>query len=322
MSDTVHLNDTIPTDCVGLRLDQALAQMFPDYSRGRLTTWIKAGDVLVNDVLLRPRDKVRGGESVVIAATLPVDNESWAAEAIKLDIVHEDDDVIIVNKPAGLVVHPGAGNHNGTLVNALLHHCPQLETLPRGGIIHRIDKSTTGLLMVAKTLIAHHSLTTQLQDRTVIREYQAISCGVMTAGGTVDEPLGRHPIDRKRMAVTESGKPSVTHFRVIQRFRGHTHTRCKLDTGRTHQIRVHMAHRRYPLLGDPVYGGRFKLIKGMSDACRDTLKDFHRQALHATSLGFIHPTRDEEVVWHSDLPADMQAVLDALSRDMIETDTE
>ncbi len=315
MSETLHLSDTIPDDLAGMRLDQALAQVFPDYSRGRLTGWIKEGYVDVDGKTLRPRDKVMGGEHIEINATIEIADESWIAEPINLDVIYEDDALIIINKPAGLVVHPGAGNHNGTLVNALLHHVPQLETLPRAGIIHRIDKSTTGLLMVAKTLPAHHALTTQLQKRTVIREYQAIACGVMTAGGMVDEPVGRHHIDRKKMTVTDSGKQAVTHYRVVTRFRGHTHITCKLETGRTHQIRVHMAHIRYPLLGDPVYGGRLKLPKGTDEAFRTALQSFNRQALHAATLGFVHPTTGEDVIWHAEMPEDMQTILTALVQD-------
>ncbi len=316
MSELLKLDGFISDESAGLRLDQALAQLFSDYSRGQITKWIKAGDVLVNDKVLRPRDSVLGGEHVVIAAKIEVVDDTWIAEAISLSIIHEDDDVIILNKPAGMVVHPGAGNHDGTLVNALLHHCPQLEGIPRAGIVHRIDKSTTGLLMIAKTLQAHNSLVTQLQERSVLREYQAIVMGVMTAGGTVDQPVGRHPVDRKKMAVIGSGKQAVTHYRVEQRFRAHTHIRCKLETGRTHQIRVHMAHIRYPLLGDPAYGGRIRLPKGASEKTVETLQGFRRQALHAGLLGFIHPGSGEEVSWRVDIPEDMQNVLDVLAKDL------
>jgi len=315
MSELLKLDGFISDESAGLRLDQALAQLFSDYSRGQITKWIKAGYVQVNDKVLRPRDSVVGGEYVVIAAQIEVVDDTWIAEAIQLDIIYEDDDVIILNKPAGMVVHPGAGNHDGTLVNALLHHAPQLEGIPRAGIVHRIDKGTTGLLMIAKPLQAHNSLVTQLQERTVLREYQAIVMGVMTAGGTVDEPVGRHPIDRKKMTVTGAGKQAVTHYRVEQRFRAHTHIRCKLETGRTHQIRVHMAHIRYPLLGDPAYGGRLRLPKGASEKTKEALQGFKRQALHAGLLGFIHPTTGEEVSWRVDIPEDMQNVLDILSRD-------
>ncbi|MCX4188517.1 23S rRNA pseudouridine(1911/1915/1917) synthase RluD [Methylophaga sp. OBS4] len=315
MSEKIELEDFIPEEMNGLRLDQALAKLFPEFSRGQLTKWIKAGDVSVEQRQLRPRDSVTVGERVSINTQLEIQDESWHAEPIALDIVHEDDAVIIINKPAGMVVHPGAGNHQGTLVNALLAHTPQLANIPRAGIVHRIDKATTGLLMIAKTLQAHNSLVSQLQARTVQREYQAIAIGVMTAGGTVDEPIGRHHIDRKRMTVSQTGKPAVTHYRVIQRFRAHTHIRCKLETGRTHQIRVHMAHIRHPLLGDPVYGGRFKIPKGMSESCRETVQAFRRQALHAGVLGFKHPTTGEDVSWQVDLPEDMQTLLDALVKD-------
>jgi len=315
MSETLQLDGLIPDESIGLRLDQALAQLFPDYSRGQLTKWIKAGFVSVNQQqVIRPRDAMNGGEHILINATIEVVDNTWTAQAISLNIIHEDDDVIIINKPAGMVVHPGAGNHDGTLVNALLNHAPQLETIPRAGIVHRIDKGTTGLLMIAKTLQAHNSLVTQLQEHTVLREYQAIAVGVLTAGGTVDEPIGRHHIDRKRMAVTNSGKPSITHFRIEQRFQAHTHIRCNLETGRTHQIRVHMAHIRHPLLGDSVYGGRFKYPKGVSQQCRDAIKDFNRQALHAGLLGFVHPRTGEEVSWRVDMPDDMQNMLTMLAK--------
>jgi 23S rRNA pseudouridine1911/1915/1917 synthase len=318
MAEQLHLEGIISDESGGLRLDQALAQLFSDYSRGQITKWIKAGYVQVNDKVLRPRDSVMGGERVVIDAEIEVVDDTWIAEAINLDIIHEDDDVIILNKSAGMVVHPGAGNHDGTLVNALLHHAPQLEGVPRAGIVHRIDKGTTGLLMIAKNLQAHNSLVNQLQERTVLREYQAISMGVMTAGGTIDEPIGRHPVDRKRQAVTGSGKHAVTHYRVVQRYRAHTHIRCKLETGRTHQIRVHMAHARYPLLGDPVYGGRIRLPKGATEATQTALQGFRRQALHAGLLGFIHPSTKQEVSWQVDMPEDMLDMLAVLAKDQKE----
>lgn len=315
MSEKIQLQEIIPDELGGMRLDQALAKLFPDFSRGQLTKWIKAGDVTVDEAILRPRDSVIGGENVIIDTELQSQDESWSAEPIALDIVHEDDDVIIINKPAGMVVHPGAGNHQGTLVNALLAHAPQLANIPRAGIVHRLDKATTGLLMVAKTLQAHNSLVSQLQARTVQREYQAIAIGVMTAGGTVDEPIGRHHIDRKRMAISQTGKPAITHYRVEQRFRAHTHIRCRLETGRTHQIRVHMAHIRHPLLGDQVYAGRFKMAKGMSESCREAVQGFRRQALHAGLLGFKHPASGEDVSWQAPLSEDMQTILKLLADD-------
>ncbi|MDO8826090.1 23S rRNA pseudouridine(1911/1915/1917) synthase RluD [Methylophaga sp.] len=315
MTEIIKLEATIPESLSGLRVDQALAQLFSEYSRGQLTKWIKAGDVLLNQQSCRPKDAVRTGDQIEIAAQQVIHDDNWKAEPIALDIIYEDDEVLIINKAAGMVVHPGAGNQNGTMVNALLAHAPQLVHVPRAGIVHRIDKDTTGLLMVAKTLQAHHSLISQLQQRSVIREYQAIACGVFTAGGTVDEPIGRHHIDRKRMAVTQNGKIAVTHYRVEERFRAHTHLRCKLETGRTHQIRVHMAHIRHPLLGDPLYGGRFKIPKGMTESCLAALLNIRRQALHAGLLGFDHPATGEPVSWQIPLPLDMQRLLDVLRED-------
>jgi 23S rRNA pseudouridine1911/1915/1917 synthase len=315
MTEIIKLDATIPESLSGLRVDQALAQLFSEYSRGQLTKWIKAGDVLLNQQICRPKDAVRTGDQIEIAAQQVIHDDNWKAEPIALDIIYEDEEVLIINKAAGMVVHPGAGNQNGTMVNALLAHAPQLIHVPRAGIVHRIDKDTTGLLMVAKTLQAHHSLISQLQQRSVIREYQAIACGVFTAGGTVDEPIGRHHIDRKRMAVTQNGKIAVTHYRVEERFRAHTHLRCKLETGRTHQIRVHMAHIRHPLLGDPLYGGRFKIPKGMTESCLAALLNIRRQALHAGLLGFDHPASGEPVSWQIPLPADMQRLLEVLRED-------
>lgn len=315
MAKQLHLEGIIPDESSGLRLDQALAQLFSEYSRVQITKWIKTGYVLVNNQTLRHSDAVIGGERVVIDAEIDLVDDAWVAEAITLDIIHQDDDIIILNKPAGMVIHPGAGNHDGTVVNALLHHAPQLEAIPRAGIVHRIDKGTTGLLMIAKTLQAHNSLVNQLQERTVLREYQAIVIGMMTAGGTVDEPIGRHPVDRKRQAVISSGKHAVTHYRIEQRYRAHTHIRCKLETGRTHQIRVHMAHTHYPLLGDPVYGGRIRLPKGANEATQTALQNFKRQALHAGLLGFIHPTSGKKVSWQIDMPEDMLHILDVLAKD-------
>lgn len=315
MTEIIKLDAIIPETLNGLRVDQALAQLFSEYSRGQLTKWIKAGDVMLNQQGCRPKDAVRTGDQIEIAAQQVIHDDNWQAEPIALDIIYEDDDVLIINKAAGMVVHPGAGNQNGTMVNALLAHVPQLTHIPRAGIVHRIDKDTTGLLMVAKSLQAHHSLISQLQQRTVIREYQAIACGVFTAGGTVDAPIGRHHVDRKRMAVTQNGKPAVTHYRIEERFRAHTHLRCKLETGRTHQIRVHMAHIRHPLLGDPLYGGRFKTPRGMTESCLNTLQNTRRQALHAGLLGFDHPTTGEPVSWQIPLPDDMQRLLELLRVD-------
>ena len=314
MTSTQILHGEIPASCAGMRLDQALAQMFSDYSRSRLTQWLKAGLVRVNGEQRRARDKVWGGEHVEIQIELE-EQTTWQAEAIPLDIVFEDEQLIVINKPAGLVVHPAAGNPAGTLVNALLHHDPDLSTIPRAGIVHRLDKDTSGLLVVARTLPAQKSLVEQLQARSLLREYQAVVTGVITAGGTVDAPIGRHPVQRKRMAVIPNGKPAVTHYRVVERFRAHSWIRCRLETGRTHQIRVHMAHIHYPLVGDPVYGGRLRLPKGCSEALANTLRGFRRQALHAGRLGLIHPQSGKTLEWKASLPADMEQLLRDLRAD-------
>jgi 23S rRNA pseudouridine1911/1915/1917 synthase len=240
---------------------------------------------------------------------------SWQGEDIPLTIVYEDEEIIIVNKPAGMVVHPAAGNYDGTLVNALLHHAPELNEVPRAGIVHRLDKETSGLLAVARTLKSQKHLVEMLQARVMKRQYQAVACGVMTAGGTVNAPIDRHPVDRKRMAVVANGKPAVTHYRVMERFRIHTHIRVDLETGRTHQIRVHMAHIHYPLVGDPVYGSRLRLPSDCSAELADFLRNFKRQALHAARLGLEHPTTGEMMEWEAPLPEDMQQLIRLLHED-------
>jgi 23S rRNA pseudouridine1911/1915/1917 synthase len=304
-----------------MRLDQAAAQLFPDYSRERLKDWIKAGRLTLDGKPGKPKDKVVGGETLVLQAELEVETPALPQD-IPLAIVYEDEHLLVIDKPAGLVVHPGAGNPDGTLLNALLHHCPDLNLLPRGGIVHRIDKDTSGLLVVAKTLPAHTSLTEQLADKTVHREYEAVISGVMTGGGTVNAPIDRHATDRTRMAVVtrrneddERGRDAVTHYRVIARFRGYTHVRVQLETGRTHQIRVHMSHIGHPLIGDPVYGGRPRLPKGASAEMIQAVQNFPRQALHARRLGLVHPELDEAMAWESPLPVDMQALLAILAED-------
>ena len=309
-----QLTIIIPDSQAGRRLDQVLAELIPDFSRSRLQKWIKSGMVLVNGEQLRARDSVVGGELVELA--IEVDEQTdWKPEQIPLDIVYEDEHVIVVNKPAGMVVHPGAGNSSGTLSNALLNHRPDLASIPRAGIVHRLDKDTSGLLVVASTLPAHKSLVEQLQQRSVSREYVAFCYGVMTAGGTVDAPIGRHPTNRMRMAVREDGKPAVTHYRVRQRYRANTLIQVNLETGRTHQIRVHMSYIRYPLVGDPVYGGRLKIPADCSEEFAFQLKSFRRQALHATSLGFIHPNTGAPVHFTADMPQDMKILIAAAQRD-------
>jgi 23S rRNA pseudouridine1911/1915/1917 synthase len=295
-------------------LDQALAQMFPEYSRSRLKEWLLAGAIRVEGGPRRPRDPVAGGEVIEIEP-LSEPEVRVAAEAIALDIVFEDEDLLVVNKPAGLVVHPGAGNPDGTLMNGLLYHAPQLETVPRAGIIHRIDKDTSGLLLVAKTLQAHTALVRQLAERSISREYLAICNGVLTGGGTIDEPLARHPGDRKRMSVQQGGRTAVTHFTVLERFRAHTLVRVRLETGRTHQIRVHFAWRRNPLVGDPVYGGRLALPAGASERLIEVLRAFRRQALHATRLAFRHPVTQQDLEFEVPPPGDFETLLAALGED-------
>ncbi|MGZ8219047.1 23S rRNA pseudouridine(1911/1915/1917) synthase RluD [Methylomagnum sp.] len=309
---TQILTDEIPLELGGLRLDQALSEVFSEFSRSRLQTWIKHGAVTVDDeVIASPKHKILGGEEVVLRAEVE-DVVSLVGQDIPLDIVHEDDSLLIVDKPVGLVVHPAAGHWDGTLQNALLYHCPALVGIPRCGIVHRIDKDTSGLLMVAKTLQAHKSLVDQLHERSVNREYLALVNGAMTGGGTVDEPIGRHGTDRKRFAVREGGRSAVTHYRLAERFPNHTLLRVKLETGRTHQIRVHMAHINYPLVGDQVYGGRLRLPAGASPHLAETLHGFKRQALHAETLGLEHPETGEYCEWSTPVPEDFKALLDAL----------
>ena len=306
------LTARVPEELAGMRLDQCLAEIFPDYSRSKLQTWLKDGRVLVDGEQRKGREKLDGGEEIELDAEAELVIED-TAEDIPLDIVYEDDSLLIVNKPAGLVVHPAVGNWSGTLVNALLHHAPELATLPRAGIVHRIDKDTSGLLMIAKTLQAHNSLVEQLQERSIEREYLALVKGWMTAGGTVDEPIGRHPVDRKRNAVRRDGKEAITHYRLEQRFKRHTLIRVKLETGRTHQIRVHMAHINYPLVGDPIYGGRFQMPADCSPALAEALRNFKRQALHAAKLGLDHPETGDYCEWSVSMPVDMQNLIRLLA---------
>jgi len=305
---------TIPFDFAGQRLDQVLANLLSDYSRTRIKDWIDAGHVRVDGAQVRPKDKVLGGERVEIEAELPVEDRV-EAQAIDLDVVHEDEHVLVINKPPGLVVHPGAGNAAGTLQNALLYFDPSLAQVPRAGIVHRLDKDTSGLMVVARTVDAHTALVRAIEAREVGREYEAVCVGVMTGGGTVDAPIGRHPVDRVRMTIREDGREAVTHYRVVHRFRGHTHVRLKLETGRTHQIRVHMAHINYPLVGDRVYGGRLSLPKGASQELIETLRGFKRQALHAARLAFEHPRTGKPVECTASVPGDMQRLLDVLAKD-------
>jgi 23S rRNA pseudouridine1911/1915/1917 synthase len=295
----------------GHRLDQALAELLPEFSRTRLQAWIDAGRVSLDGRPCRCRDRVWGGEEVWLDPQL-VPLAGCRPQSIPLRIVYEDDHLIVIDKPAGLVVHPAAGNPDGTLQNALLHHAPDLDRLPRSGIVHRLDKDTSGLLVVAKTLKAHRSLVDQLQRRHVHREYRALVVGSVVAAGTVDAPVGRHPTQRTRMAVIRSGRPAVTHYQVLERFAAHTLLAVRLETGRTHQIRVHMSHLRHPLVGDSLYAGRPRLPKGASAVLLAALRGFPRQALHAIRLGLDHPQTGEARSWEIPLAADLADLLETL----------
>ncbi|MEX2124511.1 MAG: 23S rRNA pseudouridine(1911/1915/1917) synthase RluD [Woeseia sp.] len=304
----------VPVDLAGERLDRALARMFPEYSRTRLKDWLLEGCVTVDGGAMRPKDLVAGGERVRLQpqASLSVTSEP---EPIELDVVHEDAHVMVVNKPPGLVVHPGAGNLRGTLMNGLLHRTPELAELPRAGIVHRLDKDTSGLLLIGKTLQAHTALVRQMSAREISRHYVAVCMGVLTGGGTIDAPIARHPVDRLRMSVRDGGKPAVTHYRVLQRFAAHTYISVRLESGRTHQIRVHFAWRRHPILGDPVYGGRLAIPAGAGTTLQEALRTFRRQALHASQLVFRHPSTGEPVSLDAPVPVDFAELLQALEQD-------
>ncbi len=307
---TVH----IPEDFAGKRLDKALAELCPEYSRSSIQKWLRDGLVLLDDEVPRQRDRVTGGEQIEVAvpeALVP----DWLPEPIELDVRYQDQHLMVINKPAGLVVHPGAGNDHGTMLNALLFADPNLAVLPRAGIVHRLDKDTSGLLVVARSDIARNRLIAQLSQRSLKRGYLALVCGVMISGGTVEEPIGRDRHDRRRMTVTERGKPALTHFRIAQRFRAHTLLRVALDTGRTHQIRVHMKYLGFPLLGDPVYGGRLRIPAHATGRLREALQGFRRQALHASDLELAHPVTGETLNWRQPPPPDMSRLTEALDED-------
>ena len=305
----------VPPELSGSRLDRAVARMFPDYSRSRLKAWILQGAVTVDGTVRRPRDAVESGETVVLAAARAPQTEA-RPEALSLEVVFADEHVIVVNKPSGLVVHPGAGNLTGTLMNGLLHRFPELDELPRAGIVHRLDKDTSGLLLVARSLPAHTGLVQQLAARDISRRYEAVCAGVLTGGGTIDAAIRRHPVDRLRMAVREGGKPAVTHYRVLQRYAAHTHVSVALETGRTHQIRVHFQWRRHPLVGDPLYGGRRLVPPASSDGLLKVLRAFSRQALCATALTLDHPVSGQRLEFAVPPADDFQALLQALEADL------
>jgi 23S rRNA pseudouridine1911/1915/1917 synthase len=300
----------------GKRLDVVLAELFPEYSRSRLKLWIEQGQVLVDGETSRPKYRISGDEELQLSVQTIESDEDCTAEDIPLDIIYQDESIIVINKPADLVVHPAAGHYSGTVQNALLYLDESLATIPRAGIVHRLDKDTTGLMVVARNLSAHKYLVEQIQKHEVMREYQAVVHGVMTGGGKVDQPIGRHPRDRIKMAVRENGREAITHYRLLNRFREHSHIKVQLETGRTHQIRVHMSYLNHPIVGDPVYAGRHRVPAGASAELIDYLQAFKRQALHAWRLSFVHPERGDEVSFEAPLPADMLRLIDLLQVDM------
>jgi 23S rRNA pseudouridine1911/1915/1917 synthase len=313
MTDEARV-ETVPDDLAGERLDRALARMFPEYSRTRLKDWLMEGFVTVDGGAMRPKDPVAGGETVRLQPQAALTVTSLP-EALDLDVVYEDSHLMVVDKPPGLVVHPGAGNLRGTLMNGLLHRVPGLAELPRAGIVHRLDKDTSGLLLIGKTLTAHTALVRQMSAREISRHYVAVCMGVLTGGGTIDAPIARHPVDRLRMSVQDSGRPAVTHYRVLKRYAALTYISVRLESGRTHQIRVHFAWRRHPLVGDPVYGGRLAIPAGASARLTEELRRFRRQALHASQLQFTHPESGESVTCEAPVPADLQMLLKVLEED-------
>ena len=304
----------VPEALHGARLDAAAASLFPAFSRSRLADWIKSGRLQRNDGIAKPRDKVAVADYITLTPEYD-DRVEWAPEALPLDLLYEDDHVIVLNKPAGLVVHPAAGHHSGTLVNRLLAHAPEMASLPRGGIVHRLDKDTSGVMLAAKSTLAHKSLVAQLAERTVSRHYSAVCRGTFSGGGTIDGPIGRHPTSRIKMAVVPDGKPAVTHYRIAERFGAHTHLDVSLESGRTHQIRVHLAWRKHPLIGDPVYGGRAMRPAGASDRLLSALQEFPRQALHARELAFLHPESDESLQFSAPIPEDLAELLGCLAEE-------
>ena len=321
LSNTIKL--TIPHDLGGVRLDVALQRLLPEHSRSRLQAWIKEGLVTVDQSPSTSKTKVWGGEQIVVQVQPKPENHAFVAEDIPLDIVFEDDHILVINKPAGMVVHPAAGNWSGTLLNALLFHAPQLSEVPRAGIVHRLDKDTSGLLVVAKNLAAQTHLVRQLQARTVKREYRTIVWGQVWRNGRIDQPIGRDPRSRTKMAINRMGKPAITRYEVLERFSVQTYMRCNLETGRTHQIRVHMQHLKAPIVGDPVYGFRGIVpIRAMTQTLRDAVSQFDRQALHAIKLGLQHPVTNEFMEWQIELADDMKTLLEAMRHEDVNENEE
>jgi len=320
MNQAINLSATVALEQCDQRLDQTIAELFTDYSRSRLKEWIMAGYVKVDgDVVTKARIKVLGEEIIEVNAFIELE-ERHKAEDIPLNIVFEDEHILVINKPAGLVVHPGAGNGSGTVLNALLHHHPEIDNVPRAGIVHRLDKDTSGLMVVAKTIPAQTKLVKMMQKRDITREYEAIAIGQMTAGGKIEAPIARHPTRRTHMAVDPEGKEAITRYRIAEKFRAHTRLRLRLETGRTHQIRVHMSFMRHALLGDPVYGGRPKPVRHSSNELIVAMQDFKRQALHAIKLQLVHPITGEEMRWQAPVPEDMVKMAALLRQDTIDNE--
>ncbi len=308
------MRQQVPVSMAGQRLDRVLVNLFDEYSRSRLQKWLADGEIKVEGQAIRARDKVIGGEWINLQVPQAAD-DAWIPQDIPLDVIYEDDTILVINKPAGMVVHPAAGNRDGTLLNGLLYYAPELMTVPRAGIVHRLDKDTTGLLVIARTLKAHKNLVDQLKERTVKREYSALVSGVIVVGDTIEQAIGRHTTDRKKMAVKFLGKEAITHYRIAQRYRAHTLLQVNLETGRTHQIRVHMAWMRHPVVGDKMYGSRSRLPQAAEQDVIDVLQQFPRQALHAHRLGLDHPETGEAVAWEAPMPDDMAHMLDLLRQD-------
>lgn len=315
MIEPIKDSITIPREYHGQRIDVVLAQLFPDYSRSKLCSWLKEGAITLNQQTAKPKDKVAGGETIDMSIDFSDtngSNEAYQAENIPLNVVYEDDDLLVINKPAGLVVHPGAGNPGHTLVNALLHHAPTLQHLPRAGIIHRLDKDTTGLLVVAKTLTAHTHLIRQMQARDIQRSYITLVQGHLISGGEIETFYGRHPRNRLKMAVCAQGREAITHYSIRKHYNDFTLLNVQLMTGRTHQIRVHMAHINHPVVGDPMYGGRMRFPSNATQELRLLFNQLHRQALHASNLSFAHPVSEEILTFEAKLPDDFQFLINAL----------
>jgi 23S rRNA pseudouridine1911/1915/1917 synthase len=321
MSDSPIIK-ILTEEFAGKRLDVVVAELFSDYSRSRLKIWIEQGQVLVNGEKAKPKTKMSGDEELQLTIQTIESETNCEAEDIPLNIVYQDESLIVINKPVGMVVHPAAGHYTGTLQNALLYYDESLSAIPRAGIVHRIDKDTTGLMVVARNLSAHKYLADQIQKHEVVREYQAVVHGVLTGGGMIDQPIGRHPRDRIKMAVRENGREAITHYRLLERFREHSHIKVQLETGRTHQIRVHMSHMRHPIVGDPVYAGRQRIPAGAGADLLAYLQSFKRQALHAWRLNFIHPEHGDEVSYEAPLPEDMLQLISLLQADVQTHDLE